>query len=97
MQALLKFILIAFAIFWLLKLVARLLFPWAVKKAAEKMMKNADQFQGRNGDPFASYQNSSRSQNKKEGEIRIDFVPPKNKPKKGKDVGGEFVDYEEVK
>jgi len=96
MQALLKFILIAIAIFWLLRLVARLLFPWAVKKAAEKMMKNADQFQGRNGDPFASYQNTSRSRNRNEGEIRIDYVPPKAKPKR-KDVGGEFVDYEEVK
>ena len=31
---------------------------------------------------------------KKEGEIKVDYIPPKEKPKAD---GGEYVDFEEVK
>lgn len=47
MQFLLKFLLIALLVIWLLRLAARLLFPWAMRKAAEKIMRDAGQpFQG---------------------------------------------------
>jgi len=37
--------------------------------------------------------NAQQKKQTKEGEIHVDFVP---KNSKGKDIGGQYVDYEEV-
>jgi hypothetical protein len=37
-----------------------------------------------------------QAQQKKEGTIDVDYVPPKTKPKTD-DVGGDYVPYEEIK
>lgn len=42
-------------------------------------------------------QKAYQSQQKREGEIDIDFVPKKNKKNTENFGGGEYVDYEEVK
>ncbi len=85
----LKILLIIIAVLWLLRVAVRLLFPWAVKKAAEKMMSDAQQqFQGRRSSPPPPTP---------DGKIRIDYVPPQDKEKKGPQRAGEFVDFEEVK
>ena len=40
------------------------------------------------------FQNKANQTHPKEGEIRVDTPPKKGK---SKDVGGEYIDYEEVK
>ena len=37
-----------------------------------------------------------QAQQKKEGTIDVDYVPPKTKPKTD-DIGGDYVPYEEIK
>lgn len=91
MQFLLKFLLIAICVIWLLRLVARFLFPWAVRKASERMMDDArQQFQG------AQQQYDRRSGRKADGKVHIDYIPPKEKSGNGSRNAGEFVDFEEV-
>lgn len=96
MQALIKFLFIALAIIWLLRLIARLLFPWAVRKATQKMRDHAQQFQDRAGQQQA-YRQQRPSQAQPDGKVRIDYIPPKQKPKMDVSQGGDFVEFEEVK
>lgn len=97
MQFLLKFLLIAICVFWLLRLVARLLFPWALRKASEKMMGDAQQqFQGSQQQYNYQGQNQRRKGRDSEGKVHIDYVPPKERTGKGANNAGEFVDFEEV-
>ena len=94
-MGLLKFLFIAIAVMWLLRMVARLLFPWAMRKMAEKVMGNAQQqYQYRNT-TFRGANPHERRQ--PDGQIRIDYVPPQDKPKNGAKNAGEFVDFEEIK
>lgn len=81
----------------------RLIFPYAMRKLAERMMKKAQQSGGgtysyTSGDPFGQ-QRSYRSQstNQAEGKVRVDYVPPQEEKRKGAATAGEFVDFEEVK
>jgi len=96
MQFLLKFLLIAISILWLLRILARFLFPWAVRKAAEKVMNDGrQQFQGapfQGGDP-----RKQQRPRQPDGKVRIDYVPPKDSERNGPQKAGEFVDFEEVK
>lgn len=94
-MGLLKFLFIAIAILWLVRIVARLLFPWAMRKMAQKVMGDAQrQYQYRNGSPRNG---SARQQRQPDGQIRIDYMPPQNKPKQGAKTAGEFVEFEEIK
>ena len=95
MGGLLKFLIIAIAVLWLLRLVARLLFPWAMRKAAERVMGKAQQqYQYRN----TTYREAnSREYAQPDGKIRIDYMPQQKKPKRGAKNAGEFVDFEEIK
>lgn len=86
MSFLLKFLLIAFAVLWLLRLLGRFLFPWAIRKAAERMMHGQQE--------APRYEN--RSSKQADGKIRIDYVPPRDE-RQGPQKAGEFVDFEEVK
>ncbi|HZH55154.1 MAG TPA: DUF4834 family protein [Sphingobacteriaceae bacterium] len=96
MSYLLKFLLIAIAILWLLRVVARFLFPWALRKTAERVMKDQGQ-QPYGRSPFSGNgPQQPRKSPKPDGKVRIDYVPPKEE-RKGPQKAGEFVDFEEVK
>ena len=41
--------------------------------------------------------NQDRKQNRREGEVNIDYVPSKEKKKSGDNDDGEYVDFEEIK
>ncbi|SEK71521.1 DUF4834 family protein [Parapedobacter koreensis] len=98
-MGLLKFLFIAITVLWLIRMVARLLFPWAMRRMAEKVMGNAQrQYQYRNN-PYNTNANGGNFQQPRqpEGEVRIDYMPPQNKPKRGAKSAGEFVEFEEIK
>lgn len=109
MQFLLKFTLIAITVFWLLRLLARFLFPWAMRKTAEKVMRDAQQGRSFQGSAFGgqaqyraythqSYQKQQRQRpHQPDGKVRIDYVPPtRTADRKGPQKAGEFVDFEEL-
>jgi len=90
-MGLLKFLFIAITVLWLIRIVFRLLFPWIMRKVAQKVMGNArQQYQH----PNAPYRNAHGRQ--PDGKIRIDYVPPQ-KQTKGARKAGEFVEFEEIK
>jgi len=86
MLSFLKTLLIVLLVYYAIKFLFRLLFPYflryVAKKASQKM-ENA----------FFGSQNNPKEKNK-EGKITIDHLP-KNKNKTKKPVG-EYVDYEEI-
>ena len=91
-MGLLKFLFIAIAILWLVRVVVRLLFPWAMRKMAQKIMGDAAQQQ------YQHHHNRSRSQQpRQDGNVRIDYMPPRDKTKQGAKSAGEFVEFEEIK
>lgn len=93
-MGLLKFLFIAIAILWLLRILARLLFPWAMRKMAQKVMGDAQgPYQ------YRPYQDFTSRQRQPDGKIRIDYVPPQHKSatRKGAKNAGEFVEFEEIK
>jgi hypothetical protein len=82
-MGLLRTILILLVIYFLFKLVARVILPLLLKNYVEKKHR---EFQDR----FGQHQQKV----KKEGEITIEKKSTKGK---GKDDEGEYVDYEEIK
>lgn len=82
-MALIKFILITLLIIYILRIILRLVFPMVLRSMFSKVQQQAE--------------NQARQRNEKpEGSISIDYMPPK--PKTGKtDQLGDFVDYEELK
>lgn len=94
-MGLLKFLVIAIAVLWLVRVVARLLFPWAMRKMAEKVMGNAQrQYEFKN----ANYRGANPNQRRQsDGSVQIDYMPPQGKSKKGAKSAGEFVEFEEIK
>lgn len=83
-MGLIKFILITLLIFYILRIILRLVFPMVLKGMLSKVQQQA------------ANQPQERS-TKPEGSISIDYMPPPS-PKTGKtDKFGDFVDYEELK
>lgn len=82
-MGIIKFILITLLIFYILRVILRLVFPMVLRSMFAKV-----QQQARN----QSEQHSA----KPEGAISIDYMPPKTKTGKA-DKLGDFVDYEELK
>jgi len=97
MHTLLKFLFIAILVLWLLRMVVRAALPYLVRQASEKMMGQArDQYQQQYGGQYRQARPEERRS--PEGEITVDYVPPKNqRVKNGPKRAGEFVDYEEIK
>lgn len=87
-----KFLLITFLIYLLIRLVAPYLFRWWLKSFMKKHIRNGN-FQN----PYRPGGPPPRPQ-QPEGEIQIDYIPEEqpDQPKKNFQ-GGEYVDYEEVK
>lgn len=93
-MGLLKFLLVAIAVLWLVRLVVRLALPWAMRKMAEKVMSKAQQqYDHRTGNP---YQQQAYQRTRPDGQVNIDYVPPQQ-TKKGAKKAGEFVEFEEIK
>jgi len=82
MGGIIKFLIIAIIVLWVIRLLMRIIFPMVIKNAFSKMQNQA-----------AGQQRPS----KPEGTISIDHMPKKEKRKGNADNLGEFVDYEEVK
>lgn len=78
-----KFILITLLIFYILRIILRLVFPMVLKSLFSKV-----QQQGGN--------RPEQRSTKPEGSISIDYMPPGSKTGKT-DKLGDFVDYEELK
>ena len=106
-MAFLKFILITFAVYFVVRFLFRLFLPFAMRKAAEKLMKKAQQQggtyngQGQGGTFYYEFNGQSKQESTRsqpEGKIHVDYIPPKETPeRKGTETAGEFVDFEEIK
>ncbi len=87
-MALIKFLLIAILVLWVIRLLFRVLFPVLLANLFGKMQEQAQQ--------GAHYQPGRGSSRRPEGAISIDHIPAK-KTKGNPDKLGDFVDFEEVK
>jgi hypothetical protein len=85
MSTLLKFLLIAISILWIIRAVFRWLLPMFFQSVISKAQQQAQ----------AQYNNQQRPQ-QPTGRVKVDFVPQAQKSKIP-DNEGDFVDYEEVK
>jgi len=78
-----KFILITLLVFYIIRVILRLIFPMVLRNMFSKVQQRAAEQQ-------------RQQYSKPEGDISIEYMPPQ--PKKGNtDKLGDFVDYEEVK
>ncbi|MCZ4242945.1 DUF4834 family protein [Pedobacter punctiformis] len=82
---LIKFIIIAIMVLWVIRVLIRLLLPMLFNNLASKMQQQA-----------TGGQQSQQRRSKPEGSISIDYMPPKPDQSKT-DKLGDFVDYEEIK
>lgn len=82
-MAVLKFLFITICILWLIKMIARVLLPFAFQKMMTKAQNQANQRYQQQHNPNP------------DGRIRVDYMPPKDK--KHDDQAGDFVEYEEIK
>lgn len=82
-MGIIKFILITLLVLYLIRIVFRLIFPLVLRNLFSKVQQQA--------------QNQAKQQQEKpEGAISIDYIPPQQKQGKA-DKLGDFVEYEEVK
>ncbi len=85
-MGLLKFLIIAIIILWIIRVIFRLIFPVMLKSVFGSMQNQT-----------AGAQPQQRQHTSKpEGSISIDYMPKKEK-KGNADKLGDFVDYEEIK
>ena len=88
-MGLLKFLIIAICVLYIIRVLARIFLPFLFKKAVHKMKEKMSQQQ-------QAYQQTNNPE-KPEGPLSVDFVPPTPKKKPKLDQAGDFVDYEDVK
>lgn len=104
----LQFLVVFFAIFFLVRLIFRALLPGLLRMVVRKMgYKFTQQYAGqRRYQAFGQeryqagpeqYQSAQENQSR-EGDIRVEYVPPKKKARApASKKTGEFVEFEEVK
>ena len=84
---LIKFLLFAFAAWWLFKNVARFLFGNLIKQAQQQQQQFNQQRQ----------QGYRQQAQPKDGNVSVQFSPKKKEEKSSQNFkGGDYVDYEEV-
>ena len=88
-MGLLKFLIIAICVLYIIRMLARIFLPFLFKKAVHKMKEKMSKQQ-------QAYQQTNNPE-KPEGTLSVDFVPPTPKKKPKLDQAGDFVDYEDVK
>lgn len=87
----LKFLIISICVLYLLRALARIFLPFLFKKVVSNMQEKMNNQQ-------AAYEKYHNQNQKPEGTVSVDYVPPvKPQKKPSLDKAGEFVDYEEVK
>lgn len=90
-MGLLKFLIIAICVLYLVRALARIFLPFLFKKVVNNMQEKMNNQQEAN-------QRYNGNSQKPEGTISVDYVPPVKPAKVPKlDNAGDFVDYEEVK
>ncbi|MCL4639451.1 MULTISPECIES: DUF4834 family protein [Olivibacter] len=94
-MGLLKILLVAILILWVLRMLVTVLFPYLMAMFVGKMQQEAQK-------QYERQAGSYRSENvpNTDGKVRIDYVPPrttKSKPSTTNGRVGEFVDFEEIK
>jgi hypothetical protein len=67
------------------KFLGKFIFPWLLASGINKM----------NADKQKKYQDFIKNKKREEGQVSVDFIPPKDKNRSTDE--GEYVDYEEVK
>ena len=88
-MGLLKILIIAICVLYIIRMLARIFLPFLFKKAVHKMKEKMSQQQ-------QAYQQTNNPE-KPEGTLSVDFVPPTPKKKPKLDQAGDFVDYEDLK
>lgn len=78
-----RFFLILFLFYVIFKIIIRYIFPLIIRYFLKHPDKDLSHSQ-------------NKKQNKKKGEINIDFIPEKNNKNTHKENFGEYIDYEEV-
>lgn len=90
-MGLLKFLIIAICVLYIIRALARIFLPFLFKKVVNNMQEKMNNQQ-------EAYQKYQGTYQKPEGTVSVDYVPPTKTPKQPKfDDAGEFVDYVEVK
>lgn len=102
MAGFIKFVFIFILSFYIIRMLLRLLLPVALRKMAEKLMKNAKEGSG-SFNTFQggfSYQDAREHQQnnrrRDQGKVSVDYIPPKESKKKRNDSAGEVIDFEEI-
>lgn len=90
-MGLLRFLIIAIFVLYLVRALARIFLPFLFKKVVSNMNQKMNDQQNNYG------QNNNQQSARSEGTISVDFVPPPPKKKPKLDNAGDFIDYEEVK
>ncbi|MFN0255099.1 DUF4834 family protein [Pedobacter ureilyticus] len=85
MGGVIKFLIIAIIVLWVIRLLVRMIFPAVIRNAFNNMQNQA------------TGQQQQQRARRPEGTISIDYMPKKEKKKGNADNLGDFVDYEEVK
>lgn len=100
----LKIVILIIVFYYAFKFGIRLLMPFLMRKVTERIFKKAQEQQNgqfRNGQGrffYGSFNTGQQQQKTKpEGKINVDYIPPKEEPRKGTETAGEFIDFEEVK
>ncbi|MEJ2903736.1 DUF4834 family protein [Pedobacter panaciterrae] len=86
-MGLIKFILISVLVMYIIRIILRLIFPVVLRSMFSKVQQQAAN---------QSRQPNNQRYSKPEGDISIEYVPPREK-KGNSDKLGDFVDYEEIK
>lgn len=91
-MGLIRFLIIAISVLYIIRMLARIFLPFLFKKAVNKMQEKMNQQQQANQQQY-----QQANQPKPEGTLSVDFVPPTPKKKPKLDQAGDFVDYEDIK
>lgn len=83
-------IIIFFVLFLLVaKMLFRYLMPWLLRRFVNRRMKEF-------GDAFEQPENQQSGQSKSFGDIKVDYVPPKQNEEDAHNGEEEYVDFEEI-
>lgn len=97
-MAFLKFLFIFIVCLYAFRLLFRLFFPLLMRKMAERMMRKGGGYQQFHKEFRFGEQKEQNHNTTKKGEIRVDYIPPKDdETSKRNPDAGEYVEFEEIK
>ncbi len=89
-MGLLRFLIIAICILWVVRIVFRLLLPYLLKHLFSKV-------QNQTSNPNYRQEPGKQSRSTPSDKVQVDYIPPKDKEAIAADRAGDFIDFEEVK